>query len=113
MDTDCEKVIKDNDRIKYVDIVKKITGKDYRICYEEEKGHEQWITGLLINYSSGNIDLYDYKKEAIYHIPYPNIRWMIPIKLKNYIMKYGMENIYKKRGYGKTASYEIVDEWIQ
>lgn len=73
--------------IKYVDIFKKITGKNYRICYKEAEGYEQWVTGELINYNSGNVDLYDSKKEVIYHIPYSNIRWMIPMKPKSYKME--------------------------
>lgn len=27
-----------------------------------------------------NTDLYDAKKEVMYHIPYFGVRWMIPIK---------------------------------
>lgn len=62
------------------DIFEKITGKNYNVCYSVEKGYEQWVKGKLINYNSGNIDLYDTKKEAMYHIPYSGVRWMIPIK---------------------------------
>ena len=65
--------------MKYNDIFQKIVNKSYKVCYEVEKGCERWISGELINYTSGNIDLYDTKKEAIYHIPYISIKWMIPI----------------------------------
>lgn len=63
-----------------IDIFKKIVGKNYKVCYEIEKGFEQWVNGELVNYNSGNIDLYDTKRETIYHIPYNGIKWIIPIK---------------------------------
>lgn len=68
--------------MEYINIFKKIIGKNYSVCYRVEKNSERWISGELINYNSGNIILYDAKNEVIYHIPYCGLKWMIPIKKK-------------------------------
>lgn len=52
--------------------------KDYKVCYEIDKGYERWVHGKLVNYNGGNIVLHDDKDNWLYHISFSAIKWLLP-----------------------------------
>lgn len=54
----------------------KACGKRYRVRYQLD-GQSFWITGTLINYESGNLDLIT-DTDYVIHIPYSSLRWLLP-----------------------------------
>ena len=59
--------------------------KTYKVAFEVYKGCEENIVGILLNYNSGNIDLYNEDKGELYHIPFSGLKWLLPAKDKNKI----------------------------
>ena len=59
--------------------------KTYKVAFEVYKGCEENIVGILLNYNSGNIDLYNEDKGELYHIPFSGLKWLLPVKDKNKI----------------------------
>lgn len=57
--------------------------KKYKVIFEVYKGCEENIVGILLNYNSGNIDLYNEDKGGLYHIPFSGLKWLLPVKDKN------------------------------
>ena len=57
--------------------------KKYEVTFEFYKWYEESIVGILLNYNSGNLDLYDEEKGELYHIPFSGLKWLLPIKDKN------------------------------
>ena len=64
------------------DWCKNALNKKYKVCYETEKGLEQWVIANLVNYYWGNVVLYDDNKNEIYNIPYSGLKWILPCKEK-------------------------------
>lgn len=62
---------------------KNALNKKYKVTFEVYKGYEESIVGILLNYNSGNLDLYDEEKGELYHIPYSGLKWLLPVKNKN------------------------------
>ena len=62
------------------DLLKNALNKKYRVIFEVYKGCEESIVGILLNYNSGNLDLYNEGKCELYHIPYSGLKWMFPVK---------------------------------
>ena len=60
------------------DLLKNALNKEYIIIYEVENGIEKRAAGELLNYNSGNVVLFDKKKNDLYHIPFSGIKWMLP-----------------------------------
>lgn len=59
----------------------KACGKRYRVKYRlEGDGQSFWITGTLINYESGNLDLIT-DADYVIHIPYSGLRWLLPVEV--------------------------------
>jgi len=57
-------------------ISNKACGKRYKVeCRIENQPF--WITGILINYNSGNLDLLT-DDDCVIHIPYSGLRWLLP-----------------------------------
>lgn len=57
--------------------------KKYKVTFEVYKGCEENIVGILLNYNSGNLDLYNEEKGELYHIPFSGLKWLLPVKDKN------------------------------
>jgi hypothetical protein len=57
--------------------------KKYEVIFEVYKGYEESIVGILLNYNSGNLGLYNEEKGELYHIPFSGIKWLLPVKNKN------------------------------
>ena len=57
----------------------KACGKRYRVKYRLD-GQSFWITGTLINYNSGNLDLIT-DADYVIHIPYSDLRWLLPAEV--------------------------------
>ena len=57
--------------------------KKYKVTFEVYKGYEESIVGILLNYNSGNLDLYNEEKGELYHIPFSGLKWLLPVKEKN------------------------------
>lgn len=53
--------------------------KRYRVKYRLD-GQSFWITGTLINYESGNLDLIT-DADYVIHIPYSGLRWLLPAEV--------------------------------
>lgn len=66
-----------------LDWYKNALNKKYEVTFEFYKGYEESIVGILLNYNSGNLDLYDEEKGELYHIPFSGLKWLLPIKDKN------------------------------
>lgn len=66
-----------------LDWCKNALNKKYKIVFEVYKGYEESIVGILLNYNSGNLDLYNEEKGELYHIPYSGVKWLLPVKNKN------------------------------
>ena len=45
--------------------------------------YEESIVGTLLNYNSGNLDLYNEENGELYHIPFSGLKWLLPVKDKN------------------------------
>lgn len=54
--------------------------KKYEVTFEFYKGYEESIVGILLNYNSGNLDLYDEEKGELYHIPFFRIKMAFAYK---------------------------------
>ena len=65
-----------------LDWYKNALDKKYKVTFEVYKGYEESIIGILLNYNSGNIDLYNEEKGELYHIPFSGLKWLLPIKEK-------------------------------
>ena len=63
----------------------KALNKKYKVTFEVYKGCEENIVGTLLNYNSGNLDLYNEEKCELYHIPFSGLKWLLPVKDKNKI----------------------------
>lgn len=57
--------------------------KKYKVIFEVYKGCQQSIVGILLNYNSGNLDLYNEEKGELYHISFSGLKWLLPVKDKN------------------------------
>lgn len=57
-------------------ISNKACGKRYKVEYRLD-GQSFWITGTLINYENGNLDLIT-DADYVIHIPYSDLRWLLP-----------------------------------
>lgn len=57
--------------------------KKYKVIFEVYKGCEQSIVGILLNYNSGNLDLYNEEKGELYHISFSGLKWLLPVKDKS------------------------------
>lgn len=57
--------------------------KKYKVIFEVYKGCEESIAGILLNYNSGNLDLYNEEKGELYHIPFSGLKYLLPVKDKN------------------------------
>ena len=66
-----------------LDWFKNALNKKYKVTFEVYKGCEESIVGILLNYNSGNLDLYNEEKDELYHIPFSGLKWLLPIKNKN------------------------------
>lgn len=66
-----------------LDWCKNALNKKYKVIFEVYKGYEESIVGILLNYNSGNLDLYSEEKGELYHIPYSGVKWLLPVKNKN------------------------------
>ena len=66
-----------------LDWFKNALNKKYKVTFEVYKGCEESIVGILLNYNSGNLDLYNEEKGELYHIPFSGLKWLFPIKNKN------------------------------
>ena len=64
------------------DLLKNALNKKYRVIFEIYKGCEESIVGILLNYNSGNLDLYNEEKDELYHIPFSGLKWLLPIRGK-------------------------------
>lgn len=64
---------------------KNALNKKYKVTFEVYKGCEENIVGTLLNYNSGNLDLYNEEKGELYHIPFSGLKWLLPVKDKNKI----------------------------
>ena len=64
------------------DLLKNALNKKYRVTFEVYKGCEESIVGILLNYNSGNLDLYNEEQCELYHITYSGLKWMLPVKEK-------------------------------
>lgn len=62
---------------------KNALNKKYKVTFEVYKGYEESIVGTLLNYNSGNLDLYNEEKGELYHIPFLGLKWLLPVKDKN------------------------------
>lgn len=62
---------------------KNALNKKYKVIFEVYKGYEESIAGILLNYNSGNLDLYNEEKGELYHIPFSGLKWLLPVKDKN------------------------------
>lgn len=65
-----------------LDWCKNALNKKYEVTFEVCKGYEESIIGILLNYNSGNLDLYNEEKGELYHIPFSGLKWLLPIKEK-------------------------------
>lgn len=65
---------------------KNALNKKYKVTFEVYKGCEENIVGTLLNYNSGNLDLYNEEKGELYHIPFSGLKWLLPVKDKNKII---------------------------
>ena len=65
-----------------LDWYKNALNKKYKVTFEVYKGYEESIIGILLNYNSGNLDLYNEEKGELYHIPFSGLKWLLPIKEK-------------------------------
>jgi hypothetical protein len=54
--------------------------KTYKVTFEVYKGCEENIVGILLNYNSDNIDLYNEEKGKLYHIPFFRIKMAFACK---------------------------------
>lgn len=70
-------------KILDLDWCKNALNKKYKVTFEVYKGHEESIVGILLNYNSGNLDLYNEEKGELYHIPFSGLKWLLPVKDKN------------------------------
>ena len=66
-----------------LDWCKNALNKKYKVTFEVYKGYEESIVGILLNYNSGNLDLYNEEKGELYHIPYSGLKWLLPVKNKS------------------------------
>ncbi len=64
---------------------KNALNKKYKVIFEVYKGCEESIAGILLNYNSGNLDLYNEEKGELYHIPFSGLKWLLPVNDKNKI----------------------------
>jgi hypothetical protein len=54
---------------------------NYKICFENPKENEEWISGKIQNFNPNtNVVILDEAKSNLYIIPYSKIRWMLPNK---------------------------------
>lgn len=66
-----------------LDWYKNALNKKYKVTFEVYKGYEESIVGTLLNYNSGNLDLYNEENGELYHIPFSGLKWLLPVKDKN------------------------------
>lgn len=85
-----------------LDWYKNALNKKYEVTFEVYKGYEESIIGILLNYNSGNLDLYNEEKGELYHIPFSGLKWLLPVKDKKHKGELAWHKYYVERKYMST-----------